>query len=207
MPGFAIGGSGGGPSSGFKAKYSYTWEIKQLFGTSANDGPLIFARDASLPTFAVKEEAVLGTSVQYKYASEIMWENCKVSFYDTDGLVDILKKWRKSIWNPEDGLGIAHGGSGYKKTSIIQEFFEDWSESTTWELHNSWPSIIRYGELTYTNSDSKFVDVTITYDWATEDAEGESYVTDSIERRLDNFNPDSFTGDTLPATGGPGIEA
>ena len=35
-----------------------------------------------------------------------------------------------------------------------------------WFLYNSWPSQIRSGELTYTNSDIKIVEVTVAYDWA-----------------------------------------
>ena len=37
-----------------------------------------------------------------------------------------------------------------------------------YRLINSWPSVIKYGELTYTTSDIKKVEVTLTYDWAEE---------------------------------------
>jgi len=43
-------------------------------------------------------------------------------------------------------------------------------------LVGSWPSVIRHGDLTYTSSDVKIVEVTLTYDFAVVRSGIEEYV-------------------------------
>ena len=93
------------------------------------------------------------------------WDDVKVTWYDTYLMLDTLKKWRESVWTPEKGLMPA---TDYKTGSILSTNLPDGTATNEWNLVNSWPSTIRYGDLTYTNSDIKIVDVTIAYDWAEE---------------------------------------
>ena len=185
MPGFAVPGMGGGglddggmvlPSTGAKGKvssgddyyYVYMWEIWQLFGEfydDANNRALVHLRDMTTPTFTVNQDRYVASSLEYKWAKSVTWEDVKVTWYDTVGLLAILKKWRKSVWRPDLGLQVA---SEYKKYSRLDIFLPTGQSVQSWCLTGSWPKVIRHGEMTYTNSDVKIAEVTIAYDWAEE---------------------------------------
>ena len=174
-PGFEVGGVGAGIhiDSDTKPNYNYTWQIAQLLGGTVDSGsPLIFAKDCTLPTFSATKETVEG-SVEYKYASVVRWDDIKIRFYDIPAygykLVDLMRQWRKSIWSSDAGLQPANsisGGSGYKKQSQIKVYNLDWTDYYTWTLYGCWPQTIREGDLTYTSSDIKTVEVVLCYDWA-----------------------------------------
>lgn len=178
MPGFRandpdvglIGGRGTGTSPSAKARYvySYTWEIENLFEEGLGEGALIHLKEMTLPSFVVTKEVYTAASVDYKYAKSINWEDIKVTWYDTLRLVLAISEWRKRVWTPEGGLARSND---YKKRSTIKTLdpYSDSGDAAVWTLYNSWPSTIRYGDLTYTNSDIKIVEVSITYDWALED--------------------------------------
>lgn len=183
MPGFRIAGLGGTPDFpvvsgiGTEYYYKYSWVIESLFVNqdrpariSAAD-PEIHLKDATLPTFTVNKETVMGGSLEYKFAKSVSYDDVKVTWYDTVGMLDVMREWRDLVWNPQDGLSA---GRQYKHRSTITHFLPHTSTSGALAsngtrqhiLINSWPSIIRHGELTYTDSDVKLVEVTITYDWA-----------------------------------------
>ncbi len=176
MPGFIVNaiGAGGGNVGGMPGKKNpqatqeyylvFTWEIPTLF-EGATDGPLIHLRDATLPTFTAEEDSILAASLNYKWAKGIRWDDIKVSWYDTQGLIGIMKKWRQSVWTQSDGLKV---GGHYKKESQLDYYLPDGSGVVSWRLINSWPKVIKHGEMTYTNSEVKLVEVTIAYDWAEE---------------------------------------
>jgi hypothetical protein len=167
MPGFNIGKvtDSNQPNSKANYYYTYTWEVQELFEvTSASkDVPVVRLRDATLPTFSSSVDKYLASSVEYKWAKGVMWDDVKLVWYDSEGFLDVVEGWRKTIWTAEGGL---KPGASYKKRSKIRTFLPDGSAGVAWTLFNSWPSQIRSGELTYTNSDVKTVEVTVTYDWA-----------------------------------------
>jgi len=179
MPGFRVNGYSGtfggaeksattaGPPATREYYYSYTWQIVELVG-NFEYLMITSVKDVTLPTFTVATENVQGASLDYKYAKSVSYDDVKVTFYDTEGLLPILKAWKESVWTPDQGLKVANE---YKKTSKINAFTPQWDKDTTqsFTLIGSWPSLIRHGELTYTNSDVKVVQVTITYDWAEEE--------------------------------------
>ena len=182
MPGFTVAPNVGSGLSATNLKpfYSYTWEIASLFvdpsdpaGTQSPGasptglGVIIYAKDCTLPTFSTDYERVDGASVVYKYASMVNWEDIRITFYDIpkDGeiMAERLKLWRDRVWTPGTGLGFA---DHYKQQSIIQVFNLDITEGYKWILYGSWPQSIRDGELTYTRTEVKLVEVVIVYDWA-----------------------------------------
>ncbi len=169
MPGFIVHRVGGHrlKSTGrVQYYYNYYWEISNLFGTNFNeDSPLIALKDANTPTFTVNKESYVGSSLEYKFAKSVTWDDLKVSWYDSDGLLAVLKQWRASVWTPECGLQMAND---YKKQSQLTHYLPTGAKVNSWLLVNSWPSQIRSGELTYTSSEIKLVEVTVTYDWAVE---------------------------------------
>lgn len=178
MPGFRVGGLGGNMSNtkgivpaAAEYYYTYTWEIDNLFQerTAETRNVLIHAKEMTLPAFTVNKEIVMGAGIEYKFAKNVTWEDVKITWYDTVGMIDVLRRWRKTIWDNQTGLGAA---GSYKYRSVVAQYlphrvFDD-TNTVQYQLFNSWPSTIRYGELTYTSSDVKVVDVTVTYDWAEE---------------------------------------
>ena len=185
MPGFVVQGVGG-HSVGIAPRvpanadyyYNYTWYIEALFseapigglGNAGKKDALLHVRDVSLPTFTANKDTIMGTALEYKFAKGVTFDDVKVTWYDTDGLINIIRRWRESVWTAE--RGIATPGE-YKKDSYINQYIlsehDEAGSRIRHKLHGSWPSIIRHGDLTYTSSDIKIVEVTVTYDWATEE--------------------------------------
>ena len=120
-----------------------------------------------------------GSSLVYKYAGMVTWEDIRITFYDTaaGGYIPtsgvpgsaqiktstVLKNWRENVWSSKTGL---QSPSDYKKWSTISIYTLDWSIRSIWTLHGSWPSVVKEGDLTYTSTDIKVIEVTISYDWA-----------------------------------------
>lgn len=173
MPGFYVSSvkEGGFNTRAISTRdyyYNYTWEIENLFETEIPNNEtnaLIYAKEITLPSFVAMIDNVQGASLQYKHAKSITWEDVKITWYDNVGLLKIMQKWRKSIWDENLGLQPI---DRYKKTSKINSFLPNGTFVNSWTLINSWPSTIRYGDLTYSSSDVKLVSVTVTYDWASE---------------------------------------
>jgi hypothetical protein len=175
MPGFIVDtftGPIGGKTGNYSPRsteyyYSYTWEIFKLFEDIHNSA-LIHARDIDLPTFSANMDSIVGASLEYKWAKSVVWDDIKITWYDTVGLIEVMKKWRKTIWSQDKGLQV---GSEYKKMSEISVYDSSWDNEIRWKLIGSWPKIIKHGSLTYTQSDVKLVEVTLSYDWAEENEE------------------------------------
>lgn len=181
MPGFtvnafngAVGGNVTGVPSSARYYYTYTWEIVDLFQEAVireDRNVLVHLKDLTLPTFNVSKEVVIGSALEYKFGKSVSWSDVKVVWYDTVGLISVIRRWRERVWNQSSGLAPA---GEYKRRSILSQYspyrteLND-AETVQYRLEGSWPSIIRYGDLTYTNSDVKVIEVTISYDWAEEE--------------------------------------
>jgi hypothetical protein len=172
MPGFQIEGIGGNSRFADSNASYYTkfyWEIQQLLGLAFAPGSvLVSLKSCSLPTFKVDVETIVGASHKYKHAKSIDWENIKVTWYDTVGLLPIMKQWRESVWSFSGGLKTP---DTYKKNSSILVKTPDEVGSQKWNLYQSWPASITHGDLSYTESEVKLIDVDIVYDWAEESSE------------------------------------
>lgn len=170
VPGFLVNGTGGHNNTALSGRtefyYKHFWEINNLFGTHFSNGsPLIGLKDATSPVFNVVKEHIVASSLEYKFAKSIAWDDIKVTWYDSKGLLNYMRDWRKSVWTPQCGL---KAGDEYKKRSVISNYLPTGQKTNQWTLFNSWPSMIKSGDLTYTDSDVKIVEVTISYDWAEE---------------------------------------
>lgn len=192
MPGFKVQGFGGdgrvGSSAGsppadpapgsIDVYYSYTWDLINVFESfSPRAGnPLLMLKDATLPTFSAGKEMVAGASLKYKFAKDVTWDDIKLTWYDNVGLINIIRQWRRAVWTQQNGL---LGADGYKKLTTLRTWLPSGEADVEWTLVNSWPSSIRYGDLTYTTSDVKLVEVTLTYDWAEENSYGQLFASNS----------------------------
>lgn len=176
MPGFTINGFGAGaPANDIRPHYKYTWDIPSLFESgvttrvTAGRRPLIYAIDAGTPSWDFDKDEVQGSSLKYKYAKAVIWNDIKITWYDTTGLAEIIRDWRRMVWTPETGLKLPNE---YKKESILRSLTFDWEDPVIWTLKNSWPQAVKTGDLSYTTSEVKIVDVTVAYDWAVETPPG-----------------------------------
>lgn len=170
MPGFILGVARDSFGDKFptdqvreRLVYNYTWELNKLFDDTKLKS--VRLKDVSLPSFTVQKESIIGSSLEYKYAGNVSFDDVNLSFYDTNKLIDDLITWRSSIWTEDGGLNIAQN---YKKDTTIISYYSDGTFAQAHTLIGSWPSSIKHGSLTYTTSDIKIVDITVTYDWARE---------------------------------------
>lgn len=171
MPGFRLGISnddeGIAPPS--QPIYSYTWSLDNLAGSNNGgigaDSPLIYVRDLCLPEFGVDTEEIKASSIKYKYANGITWNDVKVTFYGTGTLLASLEELKRRVWTPEGGIQPA---ASYKSISTITQYYaDDETEAQVWTLNGSWIRTISHSPLTYTNSEVYNVTVAVAYDWAT----------------------------------------
>ncbi|MEM3000625.1 MAG: hypothetical protein QXU32_00630 [Nitrososphaerales archaeon] len=164
MPGFNIGGSTGPPIAPKKDLHrAHRWRIVTLGGFVTRDN-LLYARTLTLPTFSVEEELVMGSSIKYKFAKAINWEDVRVSFYDIIGLYEDLVKWQDAVYTPTTGINVA---DSYKRDSIF-ELVDGMGNMAGLQhiLKNSWPKSISHSELNYESSGIKLIELTLSYDWA-----------------------------------------
>lgn len=167
-----MNGFGAGVPATVQPYYKYTWEIQQIYGDSVGSNPpaerlpLVYLKEAGLPSWDFDKEEVQGASLVYKFAKGIKWNDIKFTWYDTVGLADHIRAWRRTVWTADAGLADP---DVYKRTSIIRSLTFDWNSPVIWTCYNSWPGNVKVGDLTYTDSDVKLVEVTLVYDWAEEE--------------------------------------
>jgi hypothetical protein len=171
MPGFRIENIGGDRYRGIEstADYytTYSWILDDIFDSSrdSNRSVVVNVKEMTLPSFSVAKEQVLGSSLEYKYAKSVSYDDVSIQWYDTHGLIELVVGWRKSVWDPELGLSVANV---YKKDTVQKQYISYNNREVTYTLKGSWPSTIKFGDLSYANGDIKVVQVTVTYDWAIE---------------------------------------
>lgn len=136
------------------------------------------AKEATLPTFTITKETTDGASLTYKYAGMVIWEDVRITFYDvvisSYKASQIIKDWRDRVWSAKTGL---RSPTDYKKDSVIKVYDLDFETFTKWTLCGSWPQSVKEGDLTYTATEIKVIDVIIAYDWALQDDETQGQTT------------------------------
>lgn len=180
MPGFTIPDRIGISAVNANAKpfANFTWYIEQL-AEELVSGALLYVRDFKPPAYSISPEEVTGSFLKYKYASEVVWEDCRITFYDVPKPTGMcycvsawIKLWRDKIFTLDGGLQEPFK---YKHTTVVSKHNIDGQFVYTWKLIGSWPKTVSEGDLSYTNSDIKIVDVVLSYDWC---EEKESYSLD-----------------------------
>lgn len=146
---------------------NFFWDVSKILDQTLENKPgpksLLALKDCKLPTFTVEEEKVLGSSVEYKFAKKVNWDDISMTWYDNFGLLKIMKIWMNSVFTFKYGMALA---SSYKKESKILVYTPSVSSRQTYTLNQSWPKSIKFGDLSYTSSDIKVVEATISYDFA-----------------------------------------
>lgn len=151
---------------------TYTWDLQNILGRipqsstgfGVTNTTLLYLKDATTPTFTAATESYISASLEYKYAKSVTWDDIKLTWYDT-GMIGVIRQWRESVWSADRGL---EPSNNYKSDTVLRCFLPEEDGYFGWKLKGSWPSSIRSGDLTYTSSDAKIVEVTLSYDWAEE---------------------------------------
>lgn len=175
MPGFIIGDSkeraatGGVKLNTTSSEYytNFFWDVSRVINIDVlnkpESGALLALKDCKLPSFTVEEERYLGSSLEYKFAKKVTYEDVSMTWYDNTGLLPIMIKWMNSVLTVDRRLALA---SQYKYNTEIIVYTPPLSSSQKYKLHQSWPKSIKFGDLSYTSSDIKYVEATISYDFA-----------------------------------------
>lgn len=144
--------------------YSYTWDVSALVGkNSADNGLLVYVRECGLPNFSIEEESVT-TSIKYKMAKSISWDDIDLVFYDLNGTAKFLDQYKSKVWTESSGIRPAQE---YQFNSIINVYDSTGKQEAKWTLNNSWIKSIKQSNLTYESSTPHVITATIVYDWAT----------------------------------------
>lgn len=175
MPGFKIGDTKENNIVGFNLNTvtdeyytNFFWDISHILDDFLKNNntfkkSLLALKDCKLPTFTVEEEKVLGSSVEYKFAKKVNWDDISITWYDNFGLLSVMKTWMNSVFTLKSGMALA---STYKKETKILVYTPSNSSRQVYTLNQSWPKAIKFGDLSYTSSDIKVIEATISFDYA-----------------------------------------
>ena len=169
MPGFNINDIGDGPLNNIETLRDQRWLINRMGprASSIGNDQLLLARDLTLPKFRPEQLDIMGGVLHYKYVKGIKWEDVSVTFYDNSKIITELMNWYAQIYRGNTGgatgLGIHDDYKGVSEFSLLDGKGEVVQKVT---LNGSWPSNIDFGKMSYTSSNIKIVEVTLSYDWA-----------------------------------------
>ncbi len=168
MPGFRIGGYGGEMPNTLEPARANRWIIKNL-GPVTKRYAMFVAKDLTLPQWKVDKLEIMGGVLWYKFAKSIKWDDITISFYDIPqpnySAFREINKWIDLVHTNENGIK-KHGGSGYKMDCVFEELDGNGTTVRSIRLKNAWPNGFNWGKLTYTSSDLKLIELTLSYDWA-----------------------------------------
>jgi hypothetical protein len=168
MPGFKIDGYGNSDNipNTIEIARSHRWRIENLGPIQQPENKLV-ARDLTLPTWKPERLEILGTTLYYKYAKNIKWEDVTVIFYDNYKIGTEIDRWRDRVHTNIDGIKKhGAGNQGYKLECEFHEIDGRANIKRKLKLFGAWPTNINYGKLSYTDTSLKVIELTLAYDYA-----------------------------------------
>lgn len=179
MPGFVINDIGGnphkkgvGPESRFYTSYSWEIDIIDLNTKLSTVGSGdafngILLRTASLPQPTFTKVKAEGGTIDYQFAGKPIFDDVRLSFYDSTRTTEIYKEWLKQIFTVSDGIKPP---DSYKAKSVIRKYLADRTDETDgkvqkYTLYGSWPVSFKESELTYLEASIKSIEIVLTYDY------------------------------------------
>jgi hypothetical protein len=162
---FNIGGDGdyGGPSATTEVLRNYRWAAIQIGPIQAN---LKMLKDLQLPDLELTIQEIQGAQLTYKYAKGVKWADAQIVFYDDGSILDELIEWKKKIYSSGTGIKSHQPNLGYKQDCKFILLDGCRNEVNSVRLKNAFPRQIQSGKLSYSDTNLKVVNVTLTYDWA-----------------------------------------
>lgn len=177
MPGFNIGGGGGGnePSNVTETRRKHRW-LFQVIGPVTQTA-LLFLQKASRPNFKYEEAIMHHDQEQAYFAGKQSWDPITITFYDAEQNPNVSQEvfnWVTTVTTS----GLQAGGgpvvvappNAYKAAQAQLSMTDGAGQPTElWTLNGVWPQQTNWMDLDYTNSEIQLVEVIMRYDRATKD--------------------------------------
>lgn len=174
MPGFNIGGLGGGfsangPSNTIEVRRKHRWIFETLGRGSGQfaQSELLLLQSASRPNFKFEEPEMHHNQEVVRFAGKQDWEPVTMTWYDAEQTPDISRgiyHWLETVVNMTS-ISVASPVS-YKKEASLVSLDGYGQMNERWTMYGTWPSAINWQELDYTSSDLLTCETTMRYDRA-----------------------------------------
>jgi len=169
LPGFNICGQGSGPAANSEVRRKHRWKFLTLGrgngGFSASE--LLYLMSASRPSFKFEEPEMHHDQEVTRFAGKQDWEPITLKWYDIEQTPDVsagLYAWLETVTNIASAN--VNTPANYKRTAQLAMTDGTGQETETWQICNTWPSSVNWGELDYTATDLATIEATMRYDRA-----------------------------------------
>jgi hypothetical protein len=172
MPGFTVGGRGGGPNHMIETRRKHRWIFRTLGQASLGDFDppvLLILKEASRPQPTIEEPEMHHNQEKAYFAGKHSWEPCKMVWYDGEQSPDVSEE----MWKWLNGVIEIHGANlpvevpgQYKKEGTLAMLRGDGDDSETWRMYGCWPQTINWNNLDYMDTEIQTIEVTMRFDRA-----------------------------------------
>lgn len=174
MPGFNLGGVGGGysaagPSFTTETRRKHRWVFVSLGrgqGTFAQE-ELLLLQSASRPSFKFEEPEMHHNQEVARFAGKQDWEPITLVWYDAEQNPDVsrgLYLWIESVVNM---VSIqVNAPVNYKRSGELAMINGAGATTEQWSLAGTWPSACNWQELDYTSTEIQTIEATMRFDRA-----------------------------------------
>ena len=164
-----------------KRKFRFTVEFQ---GVAAAIGGAVmwYAKTVSKPSFQIATSEHKYLNHTFYYPGSVTWQDVSLTLVDpvdpdmTATLSDIIVQSGYSPPSDTNSLSTMSKAkaAGALGTVIITQIDSDGKPLETWTLWNSFITEVKYGDLEYGGDDLTEMSVTLKYDWARVETDGES---------------------------------
>lgn len=177
MPGFIIGGVGGGgplgggPVNTIETRRKHRWLFKTI-GRNGGDFPreiLVVLVEASRPHFTAEEPDMHHNQEQAYFAGKHKWDPISLTWYDAEQPNDAaaeIWKWINGVIGIHTGNIPVYLPSDYKKDAHLIMRKGTGEANEEWAMFGCWPQDVDYQSLDYTDTAIQRISVTMRYDRA-----------------------------------------
>lgn len=174
MPGFNVaplggGYSGSGPSNTLEIRRKHRW-VFQTLGRGAgawSPAELLLLQSVSRPSFKMEEMEMHHNQEKVYLAGKQEWEPVTMKWYDSEQSPDISRgvyHWLETVVNL-NSLSVAHPRF-YKREAVLEMIDGTGQASERWAMYGTWPSSVKWNELSYSESELLTIEATMRYDRA-----------------------------------------
>lgn len=170
MPGFNIGGTGGGndgANSKVESRRKHRWAFRH---DRLANREFVYLQAAQRPHVIFEEAVMHHDQEQVYFAGKHHWDPITLTFYDIQGDPDVsqgIYQWigggdvvadipQATVNNPET----------YKANAELEMRDGQGEPSETWTLYNAWPIDVNWNDLDYSNTEIQTIEVQLKYDRA-----------------------------------------
>lgn len=164
-----------------KRKFRFTVEFQGV-AAAIGGAVLWYAKTVSKPSFQIATSEHKYLNHTFYYPGSVTWQDVQLTLVDpvdpdmTATLSDIIVQSGYSPPSDTNSLSTMSKAkaAGALGTVIITQIDSDGKPLETWTLWNSFITEVKYGDLEYGGDDLTEMSVTLKYDWARVETDGES---------------------------------